>query len=180
MAWGKEPTSNLRWGQEISYINGLMKISTTGGTSRHRIRLILPGSTTCLDHLSRMLGRWQLESMKVGIWLRRVLPILAIVGLMAGPFIAPMNGVAMAAASDIPMSEMMTDMPCCPQEKPANPDCQKTCPLMATCMAKCFSVAPTLTNLVIIFWVQNDTIRPRSDATGDARSIEPPARPPRT
>lgn len=118
--------------------------------------------------------------MKVGIWLRRVLPILAIVGLMAGPFITPMNGITMAAASGTPMSEMAADMPCCPQQKPTVPDCQKTCLLTANCMAKCFSIVPTLTSLAVVVWDQNETIRPGSDAAGDALAIEPPARPPRT
>lgn len=112
--------------------------------------------------------------MKVSIWLRRLLPILAIMGFVAGPFTAPVDGVAMAAAS------MPDDMPCCPHEKPAVPDCQKSCPLMATCMAKCFSVAPTLSSLAFIFWDQSDAIRPSSDVFGDALAIAPPARPPRT
>jgi len=118
--------------------------------------------------------------MKVGTWLRRLLPILAIVGLIVGPFTAPVNGVAMAAASDMSMSAMSDDTPCCPHEKPAVPDCQKSCPLMATCMAKCFSVAPTLSSLAFFFWDQNDAVRPGSDVVGDALAIEPPARPPRT
>lgn len=118
--------------------------------------------------------------MRVGIWLRRLLPILAIAGLVAGPFIAPASGAAMATASDMSMSGMADDMPCCPHEKPAVPDCQKACPLMATCMAKCFSVAPTLLSLAFIFWNQSDAIRPGSDVVGDALAIEPPARPPRT
>lgn len=121
-----------------------------------------------------------LQPMKVGIWLRRLLPILAIVGLIAGPFTAPVSGAAMAATHDMSMSEMPDDMPCCPHEKPAVPDCQKTCPLMATCMAKCFSVAPTLSSLAFVFWDQGDALRPVSDALGDALAVEPPARPPRT
>jgi len=109
--------------------------------------------------------------------LHRFLSILAIVGLIAGPFTASVSGLAMAAAT---MAAMPDDMPCCPDEKPAVPDCQKTCPLMATCMAKCFSVMPTLSNLTFIFWDQSDALRPGSDVAGDALAIEPPARPPRT
>ncbi|OYX88957.1 MAG: hypothetical protein B7Y71_00065 [Xanthobacter sp. 35-67-6] len=117
--------------------------------------------------------------MKVAPWLRRLLPILAIVGLIAGPFTAPVSGPAMAAASDMSMSAMPDDMPCCP-DKPAVPDCQKTCPLMALCMAKCFSVGPMLSSLAFVLRAEGDAIRPGSDAMGDALSIEPPARPPRT
>ncbi|OZA92356.1 MAG: hypothetical protein B7X76_00255 [Azorhizobium sp. 39-67-5] len=118
--------------------------------------------------------------MKVAAWLRRLLPILAIVGLVAGPFTAPVNGATMAVASTMSMPEMAGDMPCCLDEKPAVPDCQKTCPLMALCVAKCFSVAPTLSSLAFIFWDRSDALRPGSDVAGAALAIEPPARPPRT
>ncbi|TLX44900.1 hypothetical protein FBQ73_00250 [Xanthobacter autotrophicus] len=118
--------------------------------------------------------------MKVAIWLQRLLAILAIVGLIAGPFTAPVSGAATAATSAMSMPEMAGDMPCCPDETPAVPDCQKTCPLMALCMAKCFSVAPTLSSLAFIFWDWSDAMRPASDVLGDALAVEPPARPPRT
>lgn len=114
--------------------------------------------------------------MKIRDWLRKLLPILAIVGLIAGPFTAPVGGPALAAASA--MAGMADGMPCCPDETPAVPDCQKTCPLMATCMAKCASVAPMLSTLAFIL-APGDVLRPGSDAMGDALSIAPPARPPR-
>lgn len=118
--------------------------------------------------------------MKVSSWLRRLLPILAIVGLIAGPFTSAVTGPAMAAVSDMSMSAVADDMPCCPDEKPAVPDCQKTCPLMAMCAAKTFSISPTLSNVALILRSTGVAIRPRSDAAGDALTIEPPARPPRT
>ncbi|OYY82548.1 MAG: hypothetical protein B7Y01_00515 [Xanthobacter sp. 17-67-6] len=108
--------------------------------------------------------------------LHRLLTILAIVGLVSGPFTASVSGPAMAAAT---MAAMPDDMPCCPDEKPAVPDCQKSCPLMAMCMAKCFSVAPAPSHLASVFWDRRDAVRPSSDAAGDALTIEPPARPPR-
>lgn len=116
--------------------------------------------------------------MKVGAWLRSLLLILAIVGLVAGPFTASGDGAAMAAASSMSMPEMAADMPCCPDEKTTVPDCQKTCPLMAMCMAKCFSATPTLADET--FLLRGDAIRPGSDVIGDPLAIEPPARPPRT
>lgn len=118
--------------------------------------------------------------MRFNSWLRNLLPIFAIVGLVVGPFTTPVSGVTMAAASAMSMAAMPDDMPCCPDEAPAVPDCQKTCPLMAMCMAKCFSVAPMLSNLAFVLRAEGDAIRPGSDAMGDARSIEPPARPPRS
>lgn len=114
--------------------------------------------------------------MKVRNWLRRLLPILAIVGLLAAPFTAPVSGPAMAAAT---MAAMPDDIPCCPEENRALPDCQKTCPLMAICMAKCFSAGPMLSNVALTLRGGADVMRPRSDVAGDALMIEPPARPPR-
>lgn len=115
--------------------------------------------------------------MQVSSWLRKLLPILAIVGLVAGPLATPVSGPVMAAASAMP--EMVGDMACCPDETPAIPDCQKSCPLMATCMAKCVSVTPVLSNLAFVFRVSG-AMRPGSDAMGDALAIAPPARPPRS
>lgn len=116
------------------------------------------------------------RAMKLSAWLRNLLPTLAIVGLIAGPFTTPVIGATSAAAA---MAAMPDDMPCCPDEAPAVPDCQKSCPLMATCMAKCFSAAPLLSSLAFAFR-EGDAMRPGNDALGHALSIEPPARPPRT
>lgn len=116
--------------------------------------------------------------MKVGVWLRTVLPILAIVGLIAGPFVTTMSVPMMAAAST--MSEMPDGMPCCPPEKPAVPDCQKACTLTTTCMAKCYSITPLFSGMAYVHWEQSEVIRPGSDVAGAALALEPPARPPRT
>lgn len=121
------------------------------------------------------------QPMKVSTWLRNLLPILAIVGLIVGPFTTPVSGVAMAVASTMSMTAMPDNMPCCPDEAPAVPDCQKTCPLVAMCMAKCFSVGPMLSSVAFVLRAKGgDAIRPGSEAMGDALSIEPPARPPRS
>ena len=116
--------------------------------------------------------------MTVSTWLRRLLPILAIVGLVAGPFTAAVDGNAIAAA--IITSEMPDDMPCCPSEAPAVPDCPKTCPLMAICVTKCFPAAPMLFSAAFVLCAEGNGIQPRSDVMGDALAVEPPARPPRT
>jgi len=104
--------------------------------------------------------------MKARIWLRRLFPILAIMGLVAGPFTIPVGGPAMAADSDMSMAAMPDDMSCCPEENRAVPDCQKTCPLMAICMAKCFSAGPMLSNVAFMLRGEADVIRPRSDVAG--------------
>ncbi|MGA0564802.1 hypothetical protein ACO2RV_20325 [Ancylobacter sp. VNQ12] len=98
-------------------------------------------------------------------------------GLIVGPLTAPVSGPTMAAAST--MAEMPGDMPCCPNEAPAVPDCQKSCPLLAICMAKCFSVAPLLASPAFVLR-EGGAMRPGSDTMGATLAIEPPARPPRT
>jgi hypothetical protein len=84
-------------------------------------------------------------------WLRRLLPILAIVGMIVSPVAAPVGASAMAAGTVTMSSEMAmsADMPCCADQQPMQmPDCGKmACPNVALCMVKCFgsgavSVAP--------------------------------------
>lgn len=115
--------------------------------------------------------------MSTDTWFRRVLPILAIVGLILGPITAPVNGAAMAAAA--PMSEMMDGMPCSPSEPPSVQDCQMTCALMAVCMAKCFPNALTLSVLNSLLPIGRDVLAPGRDMFHGSLAAKPPARPPR-
>jgi hypothetical protein len=87
----------------------------------------------------------------VQLWLaiRRLLPILAVLGLVLAPLTTPVVAMGLAApmlsaSADTAMvgmaaedAGMSSDMPCCPPEKPVAPDCQKACPLAALCLAKC-------------------------------------------
>jgi hypothetical protein len=45
------------------------------------------------------------------------------------------NLMAEMSADDV-AGMVMDDMPCCPHERPAMPDCSKACPLMALCPAE--------------------------------------------
>ena len=82
--------------------------------------------------------------------LRRLLPLLAVLSLALTPVIASAAAAGMAssmtaqaATSHEAMPGMdhagmanMDDMPCCPPENPAKPDCAKAgYPLMALCLA---------------------------------------------
>lgn len=116
--------------------------------------------------------------MNFGVWLRTVLPILAIVGIISGPFVTTMGVPMMASAST--MSENPDGMQCCSPEKPVVPGCQKTCTLTTTCMAKCFSITPWFAGMTYVHWEQSEVICPGGDVVGDAIGLEPPARPPRT
>lgn len=82
--------------------------------------------------------------------LRRLLPLLAVLSLALAPVTASTAAAGIRASMSVsadhkPVAEMgaddvagmaMDDMPCCPHEKPAMPDCSKACPLMALCLAK--------------------------------------------
>ena len=132
----------------------------------------------------RPLERWQRQGqtlqMKFRIWLRGLLSVFAVIGLISGPVIAQISCATITADDALAVSEMADDMPCCADGKPDIPDRQTSCPSMATCMAKCFSVAPVLSSLAFIFWDQSDAIRAGSDVSDDALAIEPSGRPPKT
>lgn len=118
--------------------------------------------------------------MKINSLHRSLLPILVIVGLVVGSLTTPVSEPMNAVASAISMAVMADDVPCCPDHAPATPDCQKTCPRIATCMAKCFSAGPMLSSVAFLRQPEGDAILPGSDLMGDALTLEPPARPPRT
>jgi len=117
-----------------------------------------------------------LRRMKISAWFHALLLIVAILGLVAGPITAPVNGAAMAPAT---VSAMPDDMPSCPPDTPAVPDCQKPCPLMA-CMGQCFSVAPPAPVVAFAPPGEDDPLPQVKDAPGDGLIQTPPARPPRT
>jgi len=103
----------------------------------------------------------------VTFWLalRRLLPLLAVLSLALTPVTAPAatagmhatmspaihdhHGHAMPDMADDGSGQMamanmaMDDMPCCPHEKAAKPDCSKGCPLMALCLATTATLLPT-------------------------------------
>lgn len=119
--------------------------------------------------------------MKAWSWFRRVLPILAIAGLIFGPVIASANGPAMAAAPAMAAEHAMADdMPCCPHKQPAMPDCQKDCLSMAICMAKFFADTPTLSILTHSALRDGDLLAFASERFPPSYVSTPPARPPRS
>lgn len=117
-----------------------------------------------------------------GSLLRRLLAILVIVGLTAGPFAASAAVGPMEPSSAMAMTDeaMADDMPCCPDEKPVLPDCQKLCPLMMSCLAKCFQPGPSASVLGRLALRLTDIIGLRDDALPSGLAAEPPPRPPRT
>jgi hypothetical protein len=59
--------------------------------------------------------------------IRLLLPLFAALGLLAGPLVAPSGATTMVRSMDGMQSVTDSDMPCCPPEKPAIPDCHKGC-----------------------------------------------------
>ena len=110
-----------------------------------------------------------------------LLAILAVVGLIAGPFASPHMPAAaeqIVAMDDDHASMNMTDsMPCCPDTQ-QKPDCDKVCPFMAACSGIVFppiasgaALSAPLTLLTVI--------SPADDPELSGLAQGPPARPPK-
>ncbi|MCZ8350306.1 MAG: hypothetical protein O9352_10315 [Rhizobium sp.] len=106
--------------------------------------------------------------------LPRLLAILAIVALVVAPLPATARG-----GMPVDVAGVMEPMDCCPPGDPAMPDCQKSCPYLALCMAKCFPAAnAAFTRLALLDAVKNSH-RVSPDESATRRAIRPPAPPPR-
>ena len=92
----------------------------------------------------------------------RLLTTLAVVGLALAPVTASVAaaspGMSAAVAShnlnpaeptDAMAAMAMDDMPCCPPAKPVMPDCQKSCPLAALCLAKLAPALPAIAGVPV-------------------------------
>jgi len=101
--------------------------------------------------------------------------LLAIFTLVLAPMTAPSALWAMSAPE---MSSMSVDMPCCPDDQPAVPDCVKDCPFSALCISGLLSgiatELPTFVHLPI--W---DGYRNGWEAVLTSLGGEPPPRPPK-
>jgi hypothetical protein len=118
-------------------------------------------------------------------WLaiRRLLPVLAVLGLILAPFTAPavaggMNPPisAMTAGDDTAMAE---DMDCCPPEQPVMPDCLKTCPLLTVCLAKTVQCTSAASAMPVRIGIA-DVLVPGNDAPPRTVAQGPPPRPPQS
>jgi hypothetical protein len=117
--------------------------------------------------------------------LRRLLPLLAVVSLALAPVAAPAAtagmhaSVAMSGLTTAMPDMVMDDMPCCPHETPVMPDCSKSCPLMALCLAKVASGLPSGIGLPVrVAVVEGPTWG--GDISFASLAQAPPAEPPRS
>lgn len=135
---------------------------------------------------------WHRSPVTFWLALRRLLPLLAVLSLALAPVTASaaaagmrapvsVHGHAMAMPDEATndMAGMaMDDMPCCPEEQPAMPDCSKGCPLMALCLAKVAAGLPAGHGLPTrVAGIQGPTWA--ATASFDSLSQGPPTEPPR-
>ena len=80
-----------------------------------------------------------MKAMKPMFALLRVLSLFALLGMLIAPVSTiaaeyAMAGMSMKASVQTEeMAVMMGDMPCCPDEQPVKPDCDKSCPFVIIC-----------------------------------------------
>jgi hypothetical protein len=129
-------------------------------------------------------GRFLWDAFLVKLWsaIRRLLPVLAVLGVVLAPFTASAAAGDLAApASMAAMAEeagMAGDMPCCPPEKPVMPDCMKACPLLTVCLGKTIQGVASAAGPLPARASAAVALVPRDDATLHSVSQGPPLRPP--
>ena len=110
----------------------------------------------------------------------RLLAVLALVGLIAGPFAAPVSLAAPEQtafeAADHSSMHMPDGVPCCPETQ-GKSDCSKDCPFMTVCAGVVFPPTNGVTFRVPIASLA--VIAPADDAKLHGCAQGPPARPPK-
>lgn len=119
--------------------------------------------------------------MRLWSLIARLLSVLAVLGFLIAPMAAPSAASAMTAEAMTQIMDMraMPDaMPCCPDQKQSMPDCQKSCPLAAICVAKC---VPGLAHeeFALFSLERAAKLDPYQDQMRDPTIGAPPDRPPR-
>ena len=113
----------------------------------------------------------------------RLFSVLAVAGLLIAPIVASQAEAAAFAMSQGLMSEqhsmsMPDGMPCCPQQGPAAPDSQKSCPFAVACMMGAVTIAPAPSTSVLML-TEGHAHTLRSDPERTVLASAPPLRPPR-
>lgn len=106
--------------------------------------------------------------------LPRLLMVLAIITLAVAPLPATARG-----GMPVEATSMMEGMECCPPGDPMMPDCQKSCPDLALCMAKCFLATTVVVARMAYLDATAHSHQLSPDEAAMRRTIIPPAPPPR-
>lgn len=118
----------------------------------------------------------------------RLFMLVAMLAIVVGPMSIGLASSAMATSgaaameymsSSMPGMQMTDNMPCCPDEQPAKPDCAKTCPVALICTTSIFADAPHGHgwSFAVSWQSYNYDLIPASQPT--STFLEPPARPPK-
>lgn len=118
----------------------------------------------------------------------RLFMLVAMLAIVVGPMSIGLASSAMATSGASAMGDMsismpgmqMTDnMPCCPDEQPAKPDCAKTCPVALICTTSIFAHAPHVHgwSFAVAWQSYSYDLIPASQPT--SAFLEPPSRPPK-
>jgi hypothetical protein len=122
--------------------------------------------------------------------IQRILCALAMLAVLMGPVSvttaaaamassSPMADMAMEMAGQVADEEAMADMPCCLEEnKPAIPDCMKSCPLALVCSTMIVGNLSADASLPLIHPLPVSFPRIAGEEFASAL-VEPPPRPPR-
>lgn len=124
-------------------------------------------------------------SMKHLSALLRVMLLSALIGML----IAPVSTIAaeyamadMSVEASVQMDEMAGmsgDMPCCPDQQPAKPNCDKSCPYVIICSTSApLAVMKSDWTSASLSWT-DQVYREPSFARLSSLAAEPPARPPK-
>lgn len=108
--------------------------------------------------------------------LRRLLVILALVGVVMAPFAPAMAAPIMAAKS---MTAMSHDMPCCPDEPAVKMDCTTACPFVARCVAGLGGIVLPQTSAIKPASLVDLAFSPGESFALSSLAGEPPSRPPK-
>lgn len=118
--------------------------------------------------------------MKVCALVPRLLAIIAVLSLLTAPMVMPSIAATMdeaSAAAKAETTSMSDDMPCCPHDQPALPDCSKSCPFAVLCTGMFFpanSAAFVPVRLAVV-----DVKMPGDDIGRELLRDPPPPKPPR-
>jgi hypothetical protein len=118
----------------------------------------------------------------VKLWcaLRRLLPVLAVLGLVLAPFIVPAVAGGMSASTPAMTAgdgSAMGDMDCCRPERPVMPNCMKACPLPTMCLGNAILGVTSGGSLPIRIGLAQ-TLVPQDEAVLHTLAHGPPLRPP--
>ena len=114
--------------------------------------------------------------MKLRAFTSRFRIVLALLGLVLAPLAASSTVPVMAAEA---MASMPDGMPCCPDDKPAVPDCAKDCPLAVLCITSLVSIPAVDAPSLLLREPLGDKFLNGRDIVLASLVGEPPPRPPK-